>query len=110
MVLINQNSASASELFTGALQDWGRQNGNFRVVGTNSYGKGIGQTSFHLPDGSHLRLTTFEFLVGNNHVSINGIGVIPNVIVEANDEGIYPFISPENDPQLQAAISLLLQE
>lgn len=110
VVLINKNSASASEIFTGALQDWGRHYGNFSVIGTNSYGKGIGQFFFNLPDGSFLRLTTFEFLVGNNRVQINGVGVIPNVIVEANDEGVYPFILPENDTQLQAAISLLLSE
>lgn len=70
--LINKGSASASEIVAGTLKDWG-----FPVVGTTSFGKGVGQTIIPFADGSRLRLTTFEFLVGNSHTPINGIGVSP---------------------------------
>lgn len=72
-VWINSESASASELVAGAMKDWG-----YPVHGTVSYGKGTGQDFFELSDGSFVRLTTFEFFVGNSQTKIHGIGVSPN--------------------------------
>lgn len=71
-VRINGESASAAEMVAGTMKDWG-----YSVHGTVSYKKGIGQGFFKLPDGSFIRLTTFEFFVGNSQTKIHGIGVIP---------------------------------
>jgi carboxyl-terminal processing protease len=57
VILIDENSASASEIFTGALQDWDRG----IVVGRRSFGKGLVQRPFYLPDGSMIRLTTARY-------------------------------------------------
>ncbi|MBI2098829.1 PDZ domain-containing protein [Candidatus Uhrbacteria bacterium] len=77
VILINGRSASASELFTGTMQDWGSM-----VIGEKSFGKGVGQGIFELADKSALRLTTFEFLVGNGKKSVNKIGIAPDLEVE----------------------------
>ncbi len=101
VVLINRGSASASEIFAGAMKDWG-----FPVVGARSFGKGVGQTVIPLVDGSILRLTTFEFLVGNSKTKINDIGVIPTY--EVSDPT--PSSSSEilrKDRQLEKAIEIL---
>lgn len=81
VVLINGESASASEIFAGTMQDWGRDNGRFKIIGTKSYGKGVGQTIFKLPDGLGFQLTTFEFLVGNHRLKIQGVGVRPDLVI-----------------------------
>ena len=103
VVLINENSASASELFTGAIKDYGIAT----IVGETSYGKGIVQSIFRLEDGSGLKFTTEEYLTPEgNH--INGIGVAPDVEVsipeEAYEDGV---ITEEEDVQLQKAIEVL---
>lgn len=103
VVLINENSASASELFTGAIKDYGIAT----IVGETSYGKGIVQSIFRLEDGSGLKFTTEEYLTPDgNH--INGIGVAPDVEVsipeEAYEDGV---ITEEEDVQLQKAIEIL---
>lgn len=72
-VWINGESASASEMVAGAMQDWG-----YFIHGMVSYKKGVGQDFFGLSDGSFIRLITFEFFVGNSQTKIHGIGVIPN--------------------------------
>lgn len=72
-VIIDENSASASEIFAGVMKDWG-----YCVAGGASYGKGVGQIIFLLNDGSYLKITAYEFFVGNSQTKINSIGVIPN--------------------------------
>lgn len=79
IVLVNRNTVSGAELFSGIMHDWGREHGRFSVVGTVSYGKGIGQDTFTLSAGVGLKFTTFEFLVGNSRMVINGVGVRPTI-------------------------------
>lgn len=77
VVLINEGSASGSEILAGALQD----NKRAIILGTKSFGKGSVQTVIPLPDGSALRLTTSKYFTPNNR-SIQGTGIVPDVVVE----------------------------
>ena len=99
-VLVNGSSASASEVFTGALKDYGMA----EVVGTKTYGKGIVQTIFPLGDGSAIKMTTSRYFTPNG-VCIHGTGIEPDVTVEL-DESLQgkEKISHEEDNQLQKAL------
>lgn len=103
VVLINENTASASEILAGCLRD----NCGYKLVGTTSYGKGVIQTVYSFPDGSGLKATTEEYYTPNKN-KINKVGVEPDVEVEnaekwKNVSGI-PY---EDDIQLQKAIETL---
>lgn len=97
-VLINGNSASASEIFAGAIQDYGVG----ILVGTTTYGKGIVQNIYGLPDGTSLKLTTSEYFTPKGR-NIHGIGIEPDVKVEY----VYNKDNPEADNQLEAALECL---
>lgn len=99
VILINGGSASASEIFTGTMKDWG-----YQIVGEKSFGKGVGQEAIKLSDGSIFWLTTFEFLVGNHRTQIKDHGVAPTVEVKNPEPA--PGIEPR-DLQLEKAIELL---
>lgn len=86
VILINEGSASGSEIMAGALQDYKRA----IIIGTKSFGKGSVQTVIPLGDGSALRLTTSHYFTPSGKI-INGKGVIPDIVVEekkaASDKG-----------------------
>lgn len=100
VVLINGNTASASEVFTGAIQDYHAGT----VVGTTSFGKGIVQSVIPLKDGSAIKLTTSKYFTPNGR-NIHGTGLEPDVTVELDDAVKNKIvITKKEDNQLQAAI------
>lgn len=102
-VLVNENSASASEIFAGAVQD----HGVGTIVGTTTYGKGVVQELRQLSDGSAVKLTVSNYYTPNGN-SINKVGIKPDVEVKLasvllnKDE-----ITHEEDNQLQKALNVI---
>ncbi|MEK7646794.1 MAG: S41 family peptidase [Patescibacteria group bacterium] len=113
VVLVNEHSASASEIFSGILQQWGRA----KVVGVKTYGKGSVQITVPLEDGGGLHITIAEYLVGDKRVKVNGIGITPDVFVEnallCGEEAKAlrgkkkPLVDLTHDAQLRAALKVL---
>lgn len=100
VVLVNGSSASASEIFAGALKD----NNKATIIGTTTYGKGVIQTLIRLADGSGIKITTEEYCTPNRN-KINKVGIEPNITVELPED--IKEITKENDTQLQRAIEEL---
>ena len=106
IVLVNEGSASASEIVAGALQDHGRA----IVIGTSTFGKGLVQTVMPLSKGRAIKLTTSRYYTPSGS-SIHGTGITPDVHV-ANTPG-YPklslagFVDREGDAHLQEALERL---
>ncbi len=102
-VLMNGYSASASEVFAGCLQDYGKA----VLVGTQSFGKGIVQTMYPLGDGSAIKVTISAYYTPNGR-NIHKTGLTPDIAVELSDEAKKLSKIPEDqDAQLQAAIKAL---
>lgn len=97
-ILVDENSASASELVSGAMQDSGRA----KLVGVKTFGKGTVQTWQQLVNGGGIRLTIARWLTPNGHW-IHGNGITPDIVVEWAQENR----DEKNDPQLKAAIEAL---
>ena len=101
VVLVNQGTASASEILAGALQD----NGRAKIVGERTFGKGLIQSLFDLSDGSGLAVTVAKYETPNHH-DINKLGIKPDLevpleAITLNDVGT------SADRQYQAAVQLL---
>lgn len=103
-VLTNENSASAAELFTAALKDYGKA----KSVGTKTYGKGTMQNFYQLSDGTALSLSVAYFYPPKSD-NFEGKGVAPDIPVELSEEKQQNFYSLDesDDDQLQAAISYI---
>ena len=95
-VLVNGNTASASEIFTGALKDYDEA----EIIGTTTFGKGIVQSIIPMADGSAVKLTSAKYYTPSG-VCIHGTGIEPDQVVEYDREA-------EEDNQLQAAVDYLL--
>lgn len=100
-VLVNQYSASASEVFCGAVQDYGIGS----IVGVTTFGKGVVQQLMDLGDGTCIKVTIAEYYTPSGR-SINGIGVEPDVEVEY----VYDAENPEADNQLETAAETVRAE
>ena len=99
VVLINNGSASASEIFAGALKDHKRA----IILGENSYGKGSVQSIIPLTNGGGMRLTISKYYLPSGK-SISEVGVTPDILVEAEGEDFQ--INSDKDNQLNYAIKL----
>ena len=106
VVLVNKNSASASELLSGALKDHKRA----YLIGTTTYGKGIVQTFYYLAGtGGYIKITSEAYYTPNN-ICIQDVGITPDLLIENPEEAkIYSITSIpyELDLQLQAGIKYL---
>lgn len=106
VVLVNGDSYSAAEFFAAALReyDWAK------VVGQQTVGKGYFQSTFQLKDGSAVGLSIGKYYTPNG-VSLAGVGITPDQVVEVDDETAakiyYNMLEPLEDPQILAAIELL---
>ena len=101
--MVNENSASASEIFAGAIKDY-----NYgTLIGTKTFGKGIVQTVFPLEDGDAVKITTAKYYTPKGNY-IHGAGIEPDIDLD------YEYQGPEDEPyemqfdnQLQEAVKVL---
>ena len=106
VMLVNGNSASASEILAGAFQDRGRG----KLVGTQTFGKGLVQNLYKIPDGSAVKITIEKYYTPKG-VCIQGIGITPDYIVEnESDLASVQLIPHSEDTQLIEAVRVLESE
>lgn len=105
-VLVNGDSYSAAEFFAVALKEYEAA----VVVGEQTVGKGYFQTTYNLEDGSAVALSIGEYFTPKGK-NLAGVGITPDVVVEVDEETAasiyYGTLSPEEDPQIQAAVEAL---
>ncbi|MGD1918731.1 MAG: carboxyl-terminal processing protease CtpA [Pleurocapsa sp.] len=101
VVLVNQGTASASEILAGALQD----NERALLVGEKTFGKGLIQSLFELPDGSGLAITVAKYETPN-HTDINKLGIMPDDVI-SQQPITYAQIASEADEQYQEALKVV---
>lgn len=103
VVLVNQGTASASEILAGALHD----NDRALLVGEKTFGKGLIQSLFELPDGAGLAITVARYETPN-HTDINKLGIMPDDVISQKPI-TYAQIATEVDKQYQEALKLVTQ-
>ncbi len=101
IILINEGSASASEILAGALQDYGKA----KLIGKKTFGKGSVQDYQQFSDGASLKLTIAEWLTPKGG-SINKTGIDPDIEVELTEDDY----NADRDPQMDKALEILKQE
>lgn len=107
-VLINGNSASASEVFAGAIQDYKVG----KLIGTTSFGKGIVQSIMSLGDGTGVKVTISSYFTPNGR-NIHNVGITPDIVVELpKEQDAYEngYLKREYDTQLQEAVEYIKGE
>lgn len=106
VVLMNENSASSSEILAGALKD----RADATIVGVQSYGKGIVQTVVSLDDGSGMQMTIAQYFTPNGN-AVHKVGITPDVEIHLpeGDNGMYEF-GDLNDVQLAKALEVMQQK
>ena len=102
VVLVNGNSASSSEILTGAIKDYGAGT----ILGTTTYGKGIVQQVLPLGDGSGIKVTIANYFTPNG-INIHGVGIEPDEVLELDVEA---YLKDKTDNQLDRAIELIEEE
>lgn len=105
VVLVNENSASASEIFSGAVKDYGVG----KIVGVTTFGKGIVQTIFGLGDGTGVKVTVEDYYTPSGE-SIHKKGVVPDVEIAQPDElRVKVDVPHDEDVQLQKGLEVLME-
>jgi carboxyl-terminal processing protease len=99
-VLVNGYTASASEITSGAIQD----SSVGTIIGTKTFGKGVVQTIYPLPDGSAIKVTTARYLTPRNR-DINHLGITPDIVIAENKHAQFGVLS--KDDQLTRAVTFL---
>jgi carboxyl-terminal processing protease len=102
VVLVNGYSASASEILSGAMKDYGKAT----LVGETTYGKGVVQRIFKFSDGTAVKLTISSYYTPNG-TNINGVGIEPDVEIELDTEA---YAKDGTDNQLDKAVEILQKE
>jgi carboxyl-terminal processing protease len=102
LILVNGNSASASEVLAGAVRDTGVG----QLVGTTTYGKGVVQQIIQLPDGSAVKITTSKYYTPSG-ASIQDVGIEPHYKVEMESNVSISSLSQDEDVQLQRAMEIM---
>lgn len=102
VILVNENSASASEILAGAVKDYG----SGKLIGTKTFGKGIVQTTTTLSDGSSVKYTFAKYYTPNGE-NIHGKGIEPDVEVELDEINYEEGYNKETDNQLKKAMEVL---
>lgn len=103
-VLVNKNTASAAELFAAAVRDYGKA----KLVGSQTYGKGVMQDVYTLSDGSAIKITTAQFNPPKSE-NFNLVGLKPDFVVDLSveQEKNWYDLNSSNDPQLIKALSVV---
>lgn len=102
VVLVNEYSASASEILAG----WLKEDFGASVIGEKTFGKGSIQSSILLSDKSRLHLTIAEYFVGRNKLKVHNVGVVPTIEIKNPELKEGEELTEENDAQLQKAIEV----
>jgi len=106
VVLVNEYSASASEILSGAIRDYGEGT----LVGSKTFGKGVVQSVMEFPDGSGMKVTTARYYTPGGEC-IHDVGIMPHVEVELDEDAVTMYginnLPHDQDAQLQKAIELI---